>query len=62
NAFPDKANFFLETLFIDKLAGTDALRKAIVSGKSEADIRNSWSADLDAYRKIREKYLIYPES
>lgn len=59
-AYPDKANFFLETLFIDKLAGTDALRKAIIAGQSEEDIRASWAEGLEAYRKMREGYLLYP--
>ncbi len=59
-AFPDPSNFFLETLFIDKLAGTDALRKAITAGYSEAQIRASWAADLEAFKAIRERYLLYP--
>lgn len=45
--------------FFDKLAGTDQLRKDILANKTEEQIRNSWKADLDAYKKMREKYLIY---
>lgn len=59
-AYPDKANFFLETLFIDKLAGTDALRKAIIGGQSAEEIRASWSEGLVAYREMRKGYLLYP--
>jgi uncharacterized protein YbbC (DUF1343 family) len=59
-AHPDKANFFLETLFIDKLAGTDALRKAIIAGQSAEEIRASWAEGLTAYREMREGYLLYP--
>jgi len=59
-AYPDQANFFLETLFIDKLAGTDVLRKAIIAGQSAEDIRASWAEGLEAYRKMREDYLLYP--
>lgn len=59
-AYPDKANFFLETLFIDKLAGTDALRKAIIAGQSAKEIRASWAEGLAAYREMREGYLLYP--
>jgi uncharacterized protein YbbC (DUF1343 family) len=59
-AYPDKANFFLETLFIDKLAGTDALRKAIVAGQSAEEIRSSWAEGLAAYLGMREGYLLYP--
>lgn len=60
-AFPDKSNFFLKTHFIDKLAGTDALRKAIIAGQSVKEIRATWAADLAAYQKTRKKYLLYPE-
>jgi len=59
-AYPDQANFFLETLFIDKLAGTDALRKAIIAGQSAEEIRASWAEGLTAYREMREGYLLYP--
>ncbi|MFZ1705105.1 MAG: DUF1343 domain-containing protein [Saprospiraceae bacterium] len=52
-------NFFLENLFFDKLAGTDALRKMIISGKNESEIRASWKNDLEKYEKIRRKYLLY---
>ena len=51
---------FLKNLFFDKLAGSDELRKQLISGKSEKDIRNSWKSDLEAFSKIRNKYLIYP--
>lgn len=57
---PEK-NFFLENLFFDKLAGSDDLRKQIVQGKSEKEIRNSWEQGLKAYQKIRKKYIAYPD-
>ncbi|MGX9984919.1 exo-beta-N-acetylmuramidase NamZ family protein [Soonwooa purpurea] len=56
----NKKNFFLKNLFFDKLAGSDALRKQLISGKSEKEIRNSWKADLENFSKIRAKYMIYP--
>ncbi len=55
-----KQPFFLENLFFDKLAGTDQLRKQIMEGNTEAEIRSSWKAGLDAFKKTRIKYLIYP--
>jgi uncharacterized protein YbbC (DUF1343 family) len=58
-AAPDKAKFF--TPFFDKLAGTDKLMKQIVEGKSEAEIRESWSAGLSKFSGIRKKYLLYAE-
>ena len=57
--FPDKENFFLANNFFDKLAGTDKLRKAIIAGKTEAEIRASWEKGLEDYREMREKYLLY---
>lgn len=55
------SGFFLKTGFIDKLAGTDKLRKDVAAGRSAAEIRASWRADLRAFEKVRTKYLIYPE-
>lgn len=54
-------NFFLTNLFFDKLAGTDELRKQIISGKTENEIRASWNADLEKFKRIRSKYVIYSD-
>ncbi len=54
-------NFFLKNLFFDKLAGTDELRKQIIAGKSEEEIRNSWKQDLEDFQRIRAKYVIYED-
>lgn len=56
-----KLDFFLKNFWIDKLAGTDELRKQIVAGKSEAQIRQSWQNGLEQFEKIRQKYRIYPD-
>jgi len=53
-----KADKFFNNFF-DKLAGTDKLRKDILAGKSEEEIKASWQKDLTAYKSMREKYLIY---
>lgn len=58
--FPDKDKFFLKTLYIDKLAGGKELREQLIAGWTEEQIRDSWQADLDAFKAIRAKYLIYP--
>ncbi len=52
--------FFLNSAFFDKLAGTDQLRKQLIEGKSEKEIRDSWKEDLEKYLLIRKKYLLYP--
>jgi len=58
--YPDKKTFFLNNHFMDKLAGTDRLRKQIVAGISEKAIRKSWQKELDRFKAIRKKYLLYP--
>lgn len=46
-------------LWIDQLSGTDELRKQIEAGLSEEEIKATWQKDLEAFKKIRAKYLIY---
>ncbi len=52
--------FFTRPDFFDLLAGSDRLRTLIEAGKSEAEIRASWAEELAAYRRLRERYLLYP--
>lgn len=58
-AFPDKEKFFNNNSF-DKHMGTSKMRQQIVAGLSEDAIRQSWQKDLEAYKEIRKKYLLYP--
>ncbi|WP_343570862.1 DUF1343 domain-containing protein [Sphingobacterium sp.] len=58
---PDKSTFFARPEFFDKLAGTDQLRKQILAGESEDQIRASWKADLKIYKQMRKKYLLYTD-
>jgi uncharacterized protein YbbC (DUF1343 family) len=55
----NKPKFFSSPSFFDKLAGSDSLRKQIVAGLTEKQIRASWKTDLDTYKNIRKKYLLY---
>ena len=57
--FPDKENFFIP--YFDLLAGSDRLKQQIKSGMDENEIRASWSAGLEAFKKIRGEYLLYPD-
>jgi uncharacterized protein YbbC (DUF1343 family) len=54
-----KQTFFSD--FFDTLAGTDELRKQIIDGKTEEEIRTSWGPQLEAYKRTRIKYLLYRE-
>jgi uncharacterized protein YbbC (DUF1343 family) len=44
---------------IDILAGSSQLREQIEAGVSARDIARSWTDGVDAFRKVRERYLLY---
>jgi uncharacterized protein YbbC (DUF1343 family) len=44
---------------IDILYGSDALRKGIDAGAAPAEIMKNWRRDEEAFRKLREKFLLY---
>ena len=52
----DKSFF---TKYFRLLAGDDQLQRDIENGKSADEIRASWVSDLETFKAIREKYLIY---
>ncbi len=66
--FPDKEIFFnkssnekpLNTTF-NWLAGNHELMAQIKAGKTEKEIRESWQPKIDAFKKIRKKYLLYDD-
>lgn len=53
--------FFNKNNFFDKLVGTDQLQAQLKAGKTAAMIQESWQAQLDAYKKLRKKYLLYKD-
>jgi uncharacterized protein YbbC (DUF1343 family) len=55
----NKNDFF--NSFFDKLAGTNILRKQIEEGYTEDQIRNSWGEELEKFKTIRKKYLLYQD-
>lgn len=56
-----KNSFFSRPDFFDKLAGTDQLRLQIMAGKTEMEIKASWRNELNQYKKMRKKYLLYKD-
>ncbi len=46
--------------YFDKLAGNKEFRDQIINGLSENSIRKSWQHDLNRFKIIRKKYLLYP--
>lgn len=61
NWHTDKEKFFNRNNFFEKLAGSNSLRKQVVQGLTEEQIRATWQKDLEAFRLIRKKYLLYPD-
>ncbi|MEM9685780.1 MAG: DUF1343 domain-containing protein [Bacteroidota bacterium] len=57
---PDKNKFF-RTSFA-RLSGTSTLQQQIEAGLSAEAIRKSWLSDLEAFKIIRKKYLIYDDT
>ncbi|CAM1354028.1 exo-beta-N-acetylmuramidase NamZ family protein [Tenacibaculum halocynthiae] len=53
----EKEKFF--NPFFTKLAGTELLQKQIEDGLNEEKIRDSWKKELNSFKKIRTKYLLY---
>ena len=58
NESTNKSDFFLKGFH--RIAGTKNLESQIKSRVSEKVIRKSWEEDLNHFKSIREKYLIYP--
>jgi uncharacterized protein YbbC (DUF1343 family) len=47
--------------YLSKLAGNDILKKQVIDGLPEIQIRQSWEKDLAAFKKIRKRYLLYAD-
>lgn len=65
NAYPFKEKFFdysqsREMGNIDFRTGDSHFKEQIIAGVSEKEIRKSWEPGLSNYKKLREKYLLYP--
>lgn len=45
---------------IDRDWGTDATRAALAQGKSAAEIFDLWSAGIERFTALRQRYLLYP--
>lgn len=54
-------NFIKDTIWFDHLAGSDKLRRQIQEGFSEKEIRTGWKNELEQFRRMRSKYLLYPD-
>ncbi|MDP4261911.1 MAG: DUF1343 domain-containing protein [Bacteroidota bacterium] len=66
--FPQKDSFFIlpksgnmEGSHFTRLAGNNELWQQIKKGVPENEIRKSWEPALTEFKKIRKKYLMYPD-
>jgi uncharacterized protein YbbC (DUF1343 family) len=53
-----KEKFF--NSYFNTLVGTDELKKQILAGKTETEIRETWQQGLTDYAQLRKKYQLYP--
>jgi uncharacterized protein YbbC (DUF1343 family) len=59
-AFSDQdITLFNSPKFMDKLAGTDKLRKSIIEGQSAEQIKLSWRSGISKFKQKRKPYLLY---
>ncbi len=52
-------NFKWRERAFDRLCGTPAVRQMLDAGKNPKEIIATWQKDLDHFKQIRKKYLIY---
>lgn len=57
--FPEKEIFFNN--FFEKQVGSSSIKQQIINNVSEFEIHQNWQNDLIQFKKIRKKYLLYPD-
>lgn len=60
NLYPEKDSFFKD--YFNLLAGTDVLMGQIREGIDESVIKAGWQQNLNDYKAMRLKYLLYPDT
>jgi uncharacterized protein YbbC (DUF1343 family) len=61
NKHDNKKDFLTRETWFNTLVGTDELLKLIRSGKSETAILPHFKPELEKYKSLRGKYLLYPD-
>jgi len=59
--FPQPQNMITRNNWFNLLAGNKELQAQIIAGKSEKEIKKSWEAELETYKTMRAKYLLYED-
>ena len=55
--YPKKEGFFIR--MFDLLSGDKNIKQQIIDGKTSQEIKQQWESGLEAYKQIRQKYLLY---
>lgn len=61
-SMPDEAKPKFFTAFFDKLIGNAKVRRMILDGAPADSIKASWRDEVERFKTLRAKYLLYPES
>ena len=59
NNISDNKSFFTD--YFDLLAGDTVLRKQVIMGFTEEEIRKTWETEIAYFLKVRSKYLLYKD-
>lgn len=66
--FENKNDFFIKPkseldsdYFFNKLMGSNQLKNQLQQQKTEHEIRKSWQPNLNKFKKLRKKYLLYKD-
>ena len=59
NRLNNEGTFFKSSF--NMLAGNAELKKQIIDGVSEEDIRKSWQQGIKKFKVLRKKYILYPD-
>jgi uncharacterized protein YbbC (DUF1343 family) len=61
NNFTNKKAFFTNEKFFNLLVGNDWILADLKAGKTPEEVEAKWQADLEAFKKLRKNYLLYPD-
>ena len=50
------------TQMFEKLIGVDYVRRMIIEGRSAADIEAMWAEDVEVFKRLRKRYLLYKDN
>lgn len=59
--YDEPAKFISSVSLFDRLVGDSNVRKMLVEGRSESEIKATWREQLDEYRAMRSRYLLYED-